>query len=420
MASVLAQFISSDLQTLLPFRALTRPGGAEAADSICLDTGGLQGPITSWTLLRRFKDPVSFLSNFLLYASNMVVALSSEAFGVKLNGNCAPGTFTGCFMSLSLNVRPSRVVEVLLVLMLLANILLIYLLRRWVSGVAAPPTSLAALSALLQADTTTTLFRKIEPRSKKQPRRMCKLDRELEDHVFSLRYFRSVEGRLRYGITTEANTNESRYLDSRPSNETSQLLTSSDPQTSKAQRSENVTLGYFGSLSRTDHAIRISFLSTMCGTIILLVYYKSTRLQTPFERFMDNQSFGVRLLFTSLGLIISFFWQYQFSCRYNISTTSILKNISIDPSLQGFPPWNHTDGCLEGHSPRWSQYWYRHLPILLPESCTRSCDETRSRDSRHLLLYYPKSLRFFFPTFLLTRRKLGHYTLLVPGPPPLS
>ncbi|KAI0174616.1 hypothetical protein BJ166DRAFT_606517 [Pestalotiopsis sp. NC0098] len=81
VASVLAQFISSDLQTLLPFRALTRPGGAEAADSICLDTGGLQGPITSWTLLRRFKDPVSFLSNFLLYASNMVVALSSEAFG---------------------------------------------------------------------------------------------------------------------------------------------------------------------------------------------------------------------------------------------------------------------------------------------------------------------------------------------------
>lgn len=315
VASVLAQFISSDLQTLLPFRALTRPGGAEAADSICLDTGGLQGPITSWRLLRRFKDPVSFLSNFLLYASNMVVALSSEAFGVKLNGNCAPGTFSGCFMSLSMNVRSSRVVEVLLVLMLVANILLIYFLRIWVSGVAAPPTSLAALSALLQADTTTTLFRKIEPRSKKQPRRMCKLDRELEDHVFCLRYFRTVEGRLRYGITTEANTNESQYLDSQPSNETSQLLSSSDPQTSKAQRSENVALGYFGSLSRTDHAIRISFLSTMCGTIILLVYYKSTRLQTPFERFMDNQSFGVRLLFTCLGLIISFFWQYQFSCK---------------------------------------------------------------------------------------------------------
>ncbi|KAK4212793.1 hypothetical protein QBC37DRAFT_317663 [Rhypophila decipiens] len=59
--------------------------------------------------------------------------------------------------------------------------------------------------------------------------------------------------------------------------------------------------------------IRLLFLILLVGLLILILYYEMMLEDSSFERFMDSQSFGVRLLFTSLGTIISLFWDYYFS-----------------------------------------------------------------------------------------------------------
>ncbi|KAM7195076.1 hypothetical protein V8F33_006945 [Rhypophila sp. PSN 637] len=59
--------------------------------------------------------------------------------------------------------------------------------------------------------------------------------------------------------------------------------------------------------------IRILALFFHLGLLILILYYETTILDTPFERFIDSQSFGVRILFSSFGTFISLFWDYFFS-----------------------------------------------------------------------------------------------------------
>ncbi len=55
--SVMLRAINTEVKSLLPFRALTRRGGASAADSVCMETGALYGLANSLRLLLRFKEP---------------------------------------------------------------------------------------------------------------------------------------------------------------------------------------------------------------------------------------------------------------------------------------------------------------------------------------------------------------------------
>ncbi|KAK0644687.1 hypothetical protein B0T16DRAFT_356714 [Cercophora newfieldiana] len=52
----------------------------------------------------------------------------------------------------------------------------------------------------------------------------------------------------------------------------------------------------------------------MWGLIILITYYNAVvSPDTPFERFMNQQSFGVRVLFTGFGVLLTFFWDHYYS-----------------------------------------------------------------------------------------------------------
>jgi hypothetical protein len=46
--------------------------------------------------------------------------------------------------------------------------------------------------------------------------------------------------------------------------------------------------------------------------LIVIVYYKLTDYDSGFEHFMDSQGFGVRFLFTSIGVIIKLYWNKIF------------------------------------------------------------------------------------------------------------
>ncbi|KAK0706006.1 hypothetical protein B0T26DRAFT_440393 [Lasiosphaeria miniovina] len=69
----------------------------------------------------------------------------------------------------------------------------------------------------------------------------------------------------------------------------------------------------------SDRIIAISAIFFLLGLIAFVGCYESTLLDTSFERFMDDQNFGVRILFTGLGVAISIFWGYYFSPKSHFS-----------------------------------------------------------------------------------------------------
>ncbi|KAK0634111.1 hypothetical protein B0T14DRAFT_417711 [Immersiella caudata] len=60
------------------------------------------------------------------------------------------------------------------------------------------------------------------------------------------------------------------------------------------------------------YPIRIFFLLLHLGLITLLTYYHLLRDDTPFELFMDSQTFGVKFLFAAIGSLFALFWSCFF------------------------------------------------------------------------------------------------------------
>ncbi|KAH8799705.1 hypothetical protein F5884DRAFT_810952 [Xylogone sp. PMI_703] len=50
----------------------------------------------------------------------------------------------------------------------------------------------------------------------------------------------------------------------------------------------------------------------LSGLIVVIIYYKMVYADTGLERFMDSQGFGVRFLFTAIGVIIKQYWSKVF------------------------------------------------------------------------------------------------------------
>lgn len=93
--------------------------------------------------------------------------------------------------------------------------------------------------------------------------------------------------------------------------------------------------------SMLTYTWRIAFLIFLTGLLALILYYNKTGGDTPFERFMSTQSFGVRFLFTLTGVAITFFWSSFFTSVAAVSPYHLLSqsprfardSILLSPSL---------------------------------------------------------------------------------------
>lgn len=70
-------------------------------------------------------------------------------------------------------------------------------------------------------------------------------------------------------------------------------------------------------VTREEHIVHILALIFIGGLLALILYYENTSFDTPFEAFMDSESFGVRILFTTFGIAVSGFWDYYFAREQN-------------------------------------------------------------------------------------------------------
>ncbi len=303
------RMIDLNAKQFQPFHNLTRTHGASAYSSLCLQTGGLYGIAASIRSLFGGQALV-FLTSLLTLCSVFLVPISSEAVSLQLHGSCAVNDFRGCAMTLSVFLVPARVTMALLATMILLLLLILLILRQWSSGVATNPWSIAGIAALSTNSDVRALIASIPP-SLDGRVRQARLMKALDGFTFKLGYFSNMSDEVEYGIQVHSETSWARnehdcLLNAHSVKEQGALGPSALPpgRERRAGLLPFVTLSYWG---------RISFLVFLTTLMVIILYYNLTFDDTPFERFMDTQNFGVRFVFTMAGIGITFFWTSFFS-----------------------------------------------------------------------------------------------------------
>ncbi|SPN96491.1 uncharacterized protein DNG_00019 [Cephalotrichum gorgonifer] len=302
------RMIDLNAQRYYPFHELARQHGASARESLLLRSGGIFGIRTTFRALAGGKLLLS-LSSLLVLCSAVLIPLSSEAVSLKLynvNGQCTNMNLQGCIMSLSVFSIPARATVALLAFMIVLICGVMLTLRGWVSGVMGNPWSIAGIAALSTDARLRGLISKL-PRGTKTVgyRRMAE---GLEGWRFRLGYFVNRGGGVEYGVLAEDDGGISRPIPTREEDDISDFEDAQGRGSARHGRDSGRPLPFL----MLSVAGRILFALFIAGILVLILYYNNTGGDTAFERFMSQQTFGVRFMFTSFGVIISFFWSSLF------------------------------------------------------------------------------------------------------------
>ncbi|KAK0624107.1 hypothetical protein B0T14DRAFT_583265 [Immersiella caudata] len=300
LLTILLKTVRSTIHSLLPFHALTRPGGSAAPDSLCLQPGGsIRALRTGLRCLTTFKEPVSFLADLVFVMSAVLVWLSTEAVGVVLVGNCTVADFYGCFLTVAVVEKPARAAEGVLVGIAVLVGVIGALMRRWETGVGEGAWSVVGVGCLV-------------PRGGEKDEAQRRVIRDSG----------STRGRKRGGKDDGA-----RFILGYDGNGEYRLLVTTigtgGATETGTESSGSSTLGRqyraSESLDRRPRpwvlklASRLGLLAALCGFLILIVVYETATTTGAFGKFMNGRNFGSGFLFTGLGLVMDFFWDEFFS-----------------------------------------------------------------------------------------------------------
>jgi len=297
--SIATETVDRHIKALLPFHALTRPSGSTAADSLCLEAGGFAARLRSLRLLLVFGEPLSLLSDIVVLLSAVLVAVSSEAVGMKLHGSCSDADFRGCYMTLGVFLGPARVIEGFLVATALLLGIMMFFVTRFRCGVASP--SIASIASLLGDGEVRLRIRSMPFGMEKGQIHKRKFLEHLAGYRFALRAPDGI-------VVVRRPPLELKDLDAMANEEAL-------PDARKEKKHVMARLRRVPMVKS-----QILFVVLLCGLLALILYYKNTRLDTPFERFMDSQHFGVKTLFTVLGVATTLFWDGLFSRKYTLTS----------------------------------------------------------------------------------------------------
>ncbi|KAK4044078.1 hypothetical protein C8A01DRAFT_43014 [Parachaetomium inaequale] len=335
MLTIPIRMIDSAAKQLQPWHALTRRGGASAKESLCLRTGGIYGMVASIRALAGGQVLV-FLTTLLLLASMILVPLSAEAVSLKLHGSCSKMDFRGCAMTLGVFLAPARATIALLGFMVFLMVLILLVLRRWRTGVAANPWSIAAVASLSTNPELRAAFSSL-PTGHGERINHRQLVTAFEGRSFKLGSFFNHYGVPEYGIMVEDADSTLCKVDSDSS------AGSKSPDETEIPGTRHKTERHLPFLM-LSYTARIAFLLPLTGILVLILCYNNTGGNTAFERFMSTQSFGVRALFTMVGVGVSFFWSCFFTSLAVLSPYELLpqspqrpqRSITLSPPLNAF------------------------------------------------------------------------------------
>ncbi|KAH6646743.1 hypothetical protein BKA67DRAFT_524614 [Truncatella angustata] len=348
-----------------PWHELTHAHGATGRESLCLETSGWQSVVTSVRSLFGGQALV-FLTTSLVMCSSLVVPLSAEAVALKLRGDCRPGSMSAknCAYELSVFAQPAKATMGLLSFMALTVIMLIFFLGKWQSGVSTNPWSIWGIAGLSQNKDVRSLFTSALPDRIDVGHIPERLLKDLFDQrKFKLGWFRDEKFGLQYGIMLHDQYPAGHPLHTRIREMQAAEKPRNHGHVNTRQHQPFWMLGYFG---------RSLFLLVLLGILALILYYNNTGGDTPFERFMNSESFGVKFLFTAVGVIITFFWSSFFS---SIATMSPYHLLATRPQLARHSillssPTNAFSGIISGFRRRHAFLALVGLTAVLSEFLT--------------------------------------------------
>ncbi|KAI1135786.1 hypothetical protein F5Y05DRAFT_415786 [Hypoxylon sp. FL0543] len=357
------RILDTNAKILQPWHELTHDRGGSGRESLCLDTSGWRSVLASLRSLLGGQALV-FLTSVLVLASGLLIPLSAEAVAFDLRGvGCTEGSGSAknCAYVLSVFDQATKATIALLALMAVSTLLILVVLMRWRSGVNTNPWSICGTASLALNPDVRRLFTSLPAGvdAGKMPNRL--LESVLEDRWFTLGYFYGANGTVEYGIMLR-DANRNSYTSEISGGEKEPSDHHAAP-TRPKHHLPFLMLGWVG---------RLVFLFVLCGLLVLILYYNNTGADTSFERFMDSESFGVRFLFTAVGVVISFFWASFFSSIAILSPYKLLAKSPQDArrSILLAPPTNAFSGLWSAIRRRYSFLAVVALTSILSEFLT--------------------------------------------------
>jgi hypothetical protein len=277
---ILAQTVIS----LEPFYQLSESTGALAESTL---TSSLFSLGSAFEALKNRRWTV-ILGTLLMMLSVAITPIAPETVAIQTIGGCT----SGCSGFIRILIPGARVIQGILGIMSILSIVLIVLLLRRRMMVSSDPRSIAGVASLFFDPSVQQDFKEHGVAASQST-----LKAALSGSAYRLSFLTRYDG---VNLTALIKT---RAREISPV----QSLYKHDYSSLGWNRIVQQAPRYRGLAS-------ILFL-LLVGLEALIITYYFTGGETGFENFMSGQGFGVRFLFTSIGIIISSYWDRVFQSK---------------------------------------------------------------------------------------------------------
>lgn len=287
-------------QQYQPFAALTREGGALGREALLLSFDGWQSIILPIKLLFN-NQPLPFLTALALWSSSFVAPLSSEAIGLKIYGRCSKGAIDGCALELGVsNNAAYALVGLLGALAILLAFTLSVISRHWRTGVYANPWCAVNAAALVARNPEVRSMGASDWKDLKS---------SITEKRFAMGWFRNQDGRDEYGVVIVGNID--RPITATYANTPYAEGMAYRPQTRHRAPQTFMALSFW---------YRFTFLVFLICLLGFVGYYHFVdtfgTLPKNMKKLMESQDFGVRFVYSALGVVVIFCWEFLFTSKF--------------------------------------------------------------------------------------------------------
>ena len=305
---ILWKVVSLEVESMEPFYQMNLPNGATGHKSIFLDFfDGWQQFVVPILALRRRHYVVAVTSSVELLSA-IIGPLAAEAISMGLIGICAKDSAKGCATIIRVSALPTRALQGLMVVIVVLGLSLLILMARRKYGVTNDPRSIFGIT-LLASDRSLGLLKKVAA----------------VDPGLNTRGWRQKLGELRFKLSQdESAASKIEILPCRQSD--SFAANSPDRWEFRCKNLKRCLDSQSFSILRYWVTVSV-FLAFHMALVVMLGVYSVTSGETPFERFMAGQSFGVQFLFSMLGVLVSFGWLSLFKGKKTFIATSFFPSL---------------------------------------------------------------------------------------------
>ena len=309
MFSIPWHLLASALKEMEPFYQLHQPGDILASKSLPLDYKGSINAIATIHAIGK-NHLLVWCSGLISLFAFVVAPLASETVFIGFVGQDCTATIKAvCGPRLSVSKMTARILQSILSIIAIFTVALTIAPARKKSGVSSNPRSISGVAALIHDKQLEEDLRRLNPYvTDKRP-----LVAALQGQRYKIGFwYEPNEGKC-YGLMSCESISELEKRHIRKPNKNTKPLIAINPVEEKFYH-RSLRMIFKNLLI---HPISIVFYGLLIiGLEVIVIYYNQTVGDTPFERFMDSQGFGITFLFTAVGIVLEKYWNLLDSGEY--------------------------------------------------------------------------------------------------------